>query len=300
MQRLLGALLAVTLLLPACNLQSAARVDSIRRLNEGIGQMKKNNVAGAEKALKEAIQLDPAHAVAHATLGKLYRKNGKWADAEKAFKDAMASMGEQPDAEYAYELGLVQVAQADEKGMSTQQKEAKYREAIASFQEAIKVNPQQYKAHYRAGTLFEKLDEPVQADQAYRKAIEINAKYSPAFVALGNMYIDYGHSNIAMVVLDAGAKINESDAQMWNGLGRAYTALNKPKEAVDAFKKATALDPEAPDSLYGLGMAYAELRQKKEAQETLEKFLQRAGGGNVPQDTVKAAQDTLQRMQDVL
>lgn len=300
MQRLLGALLAVTLLLPACNLQSAARVDSIRRLNEGIGQMKKNNVAGAEKALKEAIQLDPSHAVAHATLGKLYRKNGKWADAEKAFKDAMASMGEQPDAEYAYELGLVQVAQADEKGMSTQQKEGKYREAIASFQEAIKVNPQHYKAHYRAGTLFEKLDEPVQADQAYRKAIEINAKYSPAFVALGNMYIDYGHSNVAMVVLDAGAKINESDAQMWNGLGRAYTALNKPKEAVDAFKKATALDPEAPDSLYGLGMAYAELRQKKEAQETLEKFLQRAGGGNVPQDTVKAAQDTLQRMQDVL
>ncbi len=295
-----AAVLTTSLLLaPACELQSQARVDSIRRMNEGIKQLQKNNISGAEKALKEAVQLDPTHASAHANLGKLYRKQGKFADAAGAFEQAIATSGDAPDASYAYELGLVQVAMADEQGVSRAERDTKYNEAIEAFQQAIKTNPKHYRAHYRVGTLYEELDQPAQADAAYRQAIEINAKYSPAFVSLGNMYIDYGHSNVAMSVLDAGVQINETDAAMWNGLGRAYRTLNKPTEAIDAFKKAKAIDPDMPDVLFGLGMAYAETRQKKEAQEALEAFLAKAGG-EVPEDILKAARDTLARMQDVI
>lgn len=302
MRRVLAAVVVATPLLlssAACNLTSQSRVDSIHRMNEGIKQLKKGNFSGAEMGLKEAIQLDPSHGLAHSNLGKLYRKQGKWADAAAAYQAAIANMSESPNASYHYELGIVTAAQGDAPGTALAERDGKYRAAIAAFEEAIKLNPKLYKAQYRAGVLHEKLDEPVKADAAYRAAIDLNAKYSSSFVSLGNMYIDYGFANVAMAVLDTGVKVNDTDAAMWNGLGRAYLSLKQAPKAIEAFQKAKAIDPDMPDVLFGLGMAYAELRQKTEATENLEAFLKKATAG-VPEDTQKAARDTLARMQDVI
>ncbi|MEE9384727.1 MAG: tetratricopeptide repeat protein [Nannocystaceae bacterium] len=300
MRRIFGAVaLAVPLLCAtACNLTSQSRVDSIHRMNEGIKQLKKENLSGAEQGLKEAIQLDPSHGLAHSTLGKLYRKQGKWVDAASAYQAAIANMGEAPNGSYHYDLGIVVAAQGDQPGTSVSERDGKRQAAIGSFQEAVKINPKLYKAQYRMGVLHEKLDQPKRADAAYRAAISLNAKYSSAFVSLGNMYIDYGFANVAMAVLDTGVKVNDTDAAMWNGLGRAYLSLKQAPKAIDAFKKAKAIDPDMPDVLFGLGMAYAELRQKTDAVENLEAFLKKANG--VPEDTQRAARNTLARMQDVI
>ena len=96
---------------PACKLASRNRVQSINRMNEGIKLEAKNNTSQAEKALKESIELDPTHAKAHYTLGQIYRKQGKLVDAQKAFTDAIANMDEAPNADYAYQLGVVIAAQ---------------------------------------------------------------------------------------------------------------------------------------------------------------------------------------------
>lgn len=284
---------------PACKLASRSRVQSINRMNQAIELFSKQNASGAEKALQDAIQIDPTHAAAHYTLGQIYRKQNKLVDAEKAFQAAIDNMAEAPDADYYYQLGAVQSAQAEGEGVTQAERESKYNSAIASFQEAIKIQPSHYKAYYRTGTLYEKLDQPQQADSAYRKAIELRPDFSASFVFLGNMYIDYGHANVGEAVLKTGVQVNEKDAKMWNGLGRAYLSLNRAQEAVDAFQKAKAIDPDMPDVLFGLGMAYAELRQRKEAIENLESFLQKAGA-DVPEDRKKAANDTMARMQDVI
>ena len=284
---------------PGCKLASRNRVQSIHRMNEGITQFQRNNISGAETALKEAIEVDPSHAAAHATLGKIYRKQNKLVDAENAFRGAIDNMGDEPKAEYWYEVGAVLASQGSTDGTAQTDREAKWAQAIQAFQEAIKLDPEHYKSYYRMGVLHEKLDQPPQADAAYRKVIELNASFSPAFVSLGNMYIDYGFANVAMAVLDTGTKVNDKDPRMWNGLGRAYLSLNEPQKAVDAFQKAKAIDPDMVDVLFGLGMAYAELRQREQAIENLNAFLQKAGN-DVPEDKKKAANDTMARMQDVI
>jgi cytochrome c-type biogenesis protein CcmH/NrfG len=290
-----AALLTAFFLLPACNLTSQARVDSIKQMNEGIQQLNKNNMSGAERAMTEAIKTDPTHAEAYLNLGKLYRKQQKWVDAEKAFRGAIENMGDKPRGDYYFEIGSVQVAQSNEPGTSRAEQETKWRDAIKSFSEAIGTNPNLYRAHYQMGTLHEKLDEPEQADQAYRKCIELNGKYSACFVSLGNMYIDYGFSNVAMSVLGTGTQVNDTDADMWNGMGRALLNLNRPKEAVDAYKKAKRIDPDKPDVLFGLGMAYAEIPMRKESEDTLNEFIAKAA--NSPEHVKKAANDTIMRMQ---
>lgn len=284
---------------PACKLASRNRVQSINRMNQAIELYQKQNASGAEKALQEAIQIDPTHAAAHFTLGQIYRKQSKLVDAEKAFQGAIDNMSEAPNGDYYYQLGTVQAAQGEAEGVSQAEKETKYNAAIGSYQEAIKIKPSHYKAHYRTGTLYEKLDQPPQADAAFRKAIELRPDFSASFVSLGNMYIDYGFANVGEAVLKTGVQVNEKDAKMWNGLGRAYLSLNRAKEAVDAFQKAKAIDPDMPDVLFGLGMAYADLRQRKDAIENLQAFLQKAGA-DVPEDRKKAANDTMARMQDVI
>lgn len=287
-------------MLMGCKFQSPARNDSVRAMNAGIEQLKKNNMSGAERALQDAVQKDPMHALAHYNLGKLYISQERWADAEQSLQQAvLTSQQEAPNADYHFQLGTVQAAQGDAPGVPTSERDAKFSEAIKSFDAAIALKPTAYKAQFRKGELQEKLDDPVSADTSYRACINTNAKYSKCFVALGNMYIDYGHANVAMSVLDVGAAINETDAEMWNGLGRAYQSLNKPKEAVDAFKKAKAIDPDRVDVLYGLGMAYADMRMQKECGEELQNFLSRAGQ-SVPQDIQKAAQDTLQKCNDIV
>jgi tetratricopeptide (TPR) repeat protein len=292
-------LVSVTLIAPACKLTSRNRVQSIKLMNEGIEFSKKNNVSAAEKALQDAIKTDSSHAAAHHALGVVYRKQSKWVDAEKAFLGAIENMKDEPNGKYWYDLGAVQAAQGEADGVTASERESKFGAAISSFQEALKLNPRLYKANFRMGTLFEKLDQPEKADAEFRKTIELKPTYSPAFVELGNMYIDYGFANVAMVILKTGSEVNDKDARMWNGLGRAFLSLNQPKEAIDAFSKAKAIDPDMVDALYGLGMAHAELRQRNEARDNLNLFLQKAGG-ETPPHIVKAAQDTLQRMNDVL
>lgn len=282
-----------------CKLTSRNRAQAISRMNEGIRNEAKNNTSQAEKALKEAIEFDPTYEKAHFHLGQIYRKQGKLVDAQKAFEDAIANMSEAPKANYHYQLGRVLISQADTDGVSQADREAKYGQAITAFQEAIKIDPEHYKAHYHVGKLNNELDKPVQADQAFRKAIEINGRFVKSFVDLGNMYIDYGHANVGLAVLDAGVQVNDKDAAMWNGLGRARSKLNLHKEAVEAFKKAKAIDPDRVDVLYGLGKSYSELRMRDEAIEALQSFLTRAGN-EVPEHLKKDANNTVARMQDVI
>lgn len=293
------AMLAPTVASSGCKFASRQRVQSINRMNEGIKLEKKGNTSSAERALKEAIEIDPTNAKAHYTIGLVYRKQNKLVDAEKAFRDAVESMKDEPTANYWFELGLVIASQGEASGVSQTDMQAKYGEAIAAFQETTKLDPNHYRANYRMGVLYERLDDPVKADSAFRKAIELRATFSPSFVSLGNMYIEYGHANVGQAVLETGVKVNDKDAAMWNGLGRAQRALNKPADAVDSFKKAKAIDPDMPDVLFGLGMAYADLRQRKDAVENLQGFLSKAGNG-VPEHLKRAANNTIARMQDVI
>ena len=92
---LLATALVSTVSLSACNLESQARVDSIHRMNEGIKLYKKNQMSGAETALKEATQIDPTNHKAWDALGTLYRRAERWGDAEEAYQNAIKNMGDE-------------------------------------------------------------------------------------------------------------------------------------------------------------------------------------------------------------
>ena len=128
-------LLSVAILMPACKgLASRNRVQAINRMNEGIQLFDRNNTAGAEKAIQDAIQMDPTFSQAHHTLGQIYKKQNKLVDAEKAFVGAIDNMKAEPQAEYWYDLGTVQQAQGEADGVSVAERDKKFEAAIDSYQ----------------------------------------------------------------------------------------------------------------------------------------------------------------------
>lgn len=279
---------------PGVTVPSRSRVQAINRMNEGIQRFDANDVAGAEQALREAIQIDPSYAAANHTLGQFFRKQNRLAEAEAAIQAAVAQMGAEPQADFVYDLGAVQTALGDAEAPDL--REPRYRAAIRSFQEALKLDPTRYKALYRIGTLYEKLAMFAEAEEAYRKTTALEPTYSPGFVSLGNMLLDRGDRDAAMAVLAQGAALNGTDARMWIGLGRAEFQLGRMDEAIEAYAKAKAIDPDAVDALYGLGMAYSARGMGKESAENLGLFLAKAGPETRP-DLLAAARETLTRVQ---
>ncbi len=146
--------------------------------------------------------------------------------------------------------------------------------------------------------MHDALEDPDAADADFRRCIRLQPYYSRCFAELAFLYVDYGFDQEAIAVLEAGLKANDKDATMWSAAARAYLELREPQQAIDAYKKAKAIDPDMIEVLYGLGMAHAELRHRKEAVENLMAFIARAGA-DVPANRKRIANDTIARMQDV-
>lgn len=295
MSWLLVALLAFS---PAA---TAKRSGAIAKMNEGIKLAQRGNTSAAERTVKEAIGIDPKYAKAHHTLGLLLRKQDKLEQAENAMQSGLEVVGEDTElaGRLAYELGGIRLRRAEAEGNTQRQTKALMKEAIAAFDIAIDKDPGQYKAHYRRAVAHDRLDEPDAADADYRKCIELRPQYSPCFVDLAQLYIDYGFANVGVAVLEVGVAVNDKDAQMYLGLGRAMSQLRKYEDAVDALKKAKAIDPDMPEVHFQLGMAYAEQSKRREAIESLQNFLHRAGS-DVPEIHKKVANNTIARMEDVI
>ena len=52
---------------------------------------------------------------------------------------------------------------------------------------------------------------------------------------------------------------------MWSHLGNTYYAQRKYPEAMDLYRKALAIEPEAPHALYSMGVAFADAGMFREA-----------------------------------
>jgi tetratricopeptide (TPR) repeat protein len=120
-------------------------------------------------------------------------------------------------------------------------------EAVAAFQQAIKVDPELAEAHFRLGLTYEALGKREDAEAEYKKAVDGYKKH-----------------------LDA----NDDDAEAHYNLGQTYANLGQYSDAIREYRQATKLKTDDPDMYYDLGVAHTKLAQYDAAAAAFSKSLE--------------------------
>ncbi len=142
-------------------------------------------------------------------------------------------------------------------------------EAVAAFQEAIKLDPNLAEAYFRLALGYEALNKREDAESQYKKAVDAYKKH-----------------------LDG----NPEDAEAHYNLGQSYANLGNYSEAIREYRQATRLKTDDPDIYYDLGVAHTKLAQYDAAAAAFSKSLEIDPDYYRAQDALDEAKQGIKRI----
>ena len=142
-------------------------------------------------------------------------------------------------------------------------------DAVAAFEQAVKIDPDLAEAYFRLGLGYEALQKREQAESQYKKAVEAYKKY-----------------------LDS----NPDDAEAHYNLGQTYANLDQFSEAIREYRQATKLKADDPDIYFDLGIAHTKLAQYEPAAAAFSKALEIDPDYYRAQDALDEAREGIKRI----
>ena len=208
----------------------------------------------AESYFQQAIQGDPKSAVVQHIWGQYLYSQHRLPAAEKALRNAIRL--DSTHSLYQAHLGLGDVLALQGKG----------NDAIASYHTVLSIVPNLAVAHLKIGQVHQLQQHPAQAEQAFRKAIELDPKQAEAL------------NNLAWIMTEKNEDLDQAlrwaqDAvslypkfpPFYDTLGWVYRARGELEHAMATLEKGETLDPKNPEILYHLGVVYMDQNRHKEA-----------------------------------
>jgi tetratricopeptide (TPR) repeat protein len=253
-----------------------------------------NRLGKTEKAISavwDAIRLRHDSADAHFLLGNLRHQLHQWDLAEEAYRKALQLRNDFPEV-YQY-LALMYFEIGNSNGA---EREDRYREAIATYQELIDINPASWASYINIGYIYDQLGEHEEATEAYQKAVQfaLPSDDFPGIVTLGMELLDAARRfNEARSVFKRALEvigeshhrdgisrvqiltwIGTSDLQSVDSLMSNTTDPDLLGEAEESFREALTLDPNYIHAQLGLGAVYYSQGRIDEAIQAFKKALE--------------------------
>lgn len=141
----------------------------------------------------------------------------------------------------------------------------KIREAVAFYQKAVKLNPEDEEGHFNLAFAMSKLGRTNDAVFHYSEALKILPDYAEAHNNLGNLLVNQGKFNEAIQHFSASLKLAPENPSAHNNLGRALARQGQIKEALPHFAEAARLDPTYVEARHNLAISYLSLDRSEEA-----------------------------------
>jgi tetratricopeptide (TPR) repeat protein len=205
----------------------------------------------AGKAIDEyraAIEADPTSEYLTAGLAELYAKTGRIRDAVLEAQDILKR---DPNNLEAHKLlGRIYLRSlGDTPGASGSDSVLKL--AIEQYQEIIKLEPDSVDDHLLLGRLYGRNNDLQKAESEFKTALKLEPDSEEAVTALAFLYTSEGDSARAADVL---SKVPDSSrsAKLYSVLGYTYEQQKDYKKAIEAYRKAIALDRDNLDAIRGL------------------------------------------------
>jgi type IV pilus biogenesis/stability protein PilW len=222
-------------ILASCAGPSADRKkEADARMRMGVTYIEQRNIPMAMRELAKASELDPGNPDVEMALGLAYQARG---DQSKAEEHLRRAIDKKPD--YADARNNLGIVLAERKAWD---------EAIREFEAAaanvMYTTPE--RAYFNLGEAYRAKGDPARAEGAYRRALQANDRYAPAYTALSGVLGGQGKWNDAASILTRCVEILPDYTPGWMELGRAYLRLSRPADALKAFDKVLTVsgDPE--------------------------------------------------------
>ena len=213
----------------------------------------------AERLYHDVLATSPANIDALHLLGLLELQNGRVEEGAGHIAAAIAALAQAglapAPAHAALHLNLGNARQAT----------GQLDQAIASYQQAIRLDPACAAAYSNLGNVLQQQGDPSGAVTSYQVALQITPNYPEAHFNLGNAYEALGQHDAAIAAYREALRLRPSYAQAYNNLAHALQSAGRLEEAVAAYEIAVRIAPAAPELLVNLGSALRGLGRLDEA-----------------------------------
>lgn len=221
-------------------------------------QLEAGQVHEALKALETAVKQEPENAEAHFLLGIAYFKTGAYEKARVAFNQTLKLDPDRAAAVH-HNLGALAIQMDD---LDT---------AIAEFQAALALEPDDPDTHYQLGAAY--LLQSLPAD---------------ALIPLQDKL------DLARAEFERALELAPGKAEVLVGLGNVYLIEDDLAKATAYLEQAVAAAPTMPEALFALGRLYALTGNTARARE----MLQRCLAANPPPVWAQQAQELLSLLEE--
>lgn len=275
------------------NFQKALRLKpGLRGANlfMGIAEYRTNRLDAALTALRKETVIAPKDANAWMWLGIVALEKGDGGEATSALDKAAKLSPENVDILYhrgrahlfVSKDSYARMFQADPKSWRVRQILAeanadadRHVDAIAEYEAAIQLAPREPRLHEELGTEYRTIGKMQEAEEAFRKELEIDPDNVVAQYKLGVLLTEKGNAAQGKQLIVAAMKLRPGLRHADYNLGRAEMLLGNDQAAVEDFERATKADSDQDvleQTWYQLGTVLRRMHRTQEAQQAFAMF----------------------------
>jgi tetratricopeptide (TPR) repeat protein len=141
---------------------------------------------------------------------------------------------------------------------------------LDEYKHSLAVNADRPESQVELGVLLMNQGQIGAAKAAYQRALELDAKFVPAYVNLADLYASRGREDKALETLEKGIGQIPDSATLHHAMGLSLVRAKRHNEALVELKKATELTPTSARYYYVYGVALHSLGQKDQGIRILE------------------------------
>ncbi|MGA7341753.1 MAG: tetratricopeptide repeat protein [Terracidiphilus sp.] len=210
-------------------------------LQRGIALAQKGDFKNAEDAFEQAAALHPSDPRVLTALGEVQAKLGKLPESIETFRKVIEL---DPHSADAHEnLGI---ALADRSDLANALKESSI---------ATQLGPELASAHFLRGRILSDLGKREEARVEFRKTLDIAPKYAEALYYWAALEGDEGNTEIQGNLLKRFVRLRPDQATAFDQLGHVLEEEQRESEAIVAWRRAIALNPQYSEAIYSLARA---------------------------------------------
>ncbi|XP_053318277.1 protein O-mannosyl-transferase TMTC3 [Spea bombifrons] len=279
--------------------------------NVGHALENEKNYAKALRFFKQATQVQPDDIGAHMNVGRTYKNLNRSKEAEESYLIAKALMPQViPGKKYAARVAPNHLNVYINLANLIRANESRLEEADQLYRQAISMRPDFKQAYISRGELLLKMNKPLEAKDAYMKALELDGMNADLWYNLAIVYIELKDPQEALKNFNQALELNRKhklalfnsallmqesgnvrlrpeakkrlltyveeephDANGYFNLGMLAMDEKKDFEAETWMKKAIHLQPGFRSALFNLALLYSQTARELEALPVLNELL---------------------------